>query len=38
MKELKQAALPFIVGLVAGLLVCYFAQNLNVSSNFSMKG
>jgi hypothetical protein len=38
MKDLEKAALPFIVGLVAGLLICYFAKNLNVSSNFNMKG
>jgi len=38
MKDIDQAALPFIVGLVAGLLVCYFAKDLNVSSNFKMRG
>jgi hypothetical protein len=38
MKDLEKAALPFIVGLVVGLLICYYAKNLNVTSDFNVKG
>jgi len=38
MPEIKKAAAPFAAGFVIGLIVFYFARNMDLSSSFALKG
>lgn len=36
--NLKQNGVSLIAGVVIGLIICYFARNMDLSSSFSLKG
>ena len=36
--NLKQNGVSLIAGVVIGLIICYFAHNLDMSTSFSLKG